>query len=185
MKRLDGDRCFYWMGFCLFCVQAAERSIASAIQVALPPDATISLEALEADEEEDHRRKTLGRLVEKLKHQARINPGVENRLSSFVERRNVFVHHFLNRFDLNASSGCDEAIEFCQLLASDALQLANLFHAVTLGFVGEPAPVTGGTVEVDWDAMPEEIAEPLKEIARFLPAIIRERKVLNDNRYRW
>ena len=169
------DDLFSWIGFCLFSIQAAEASIASAIEIALPVDGVISVEALEADEYE-HRRKTIGQLVRKLTQRARIDPGIEQRLESFISRRNEFVHGFQQRFDLSTKEGCAQAIAFCQDLGSDAFGLAQVFWAVSFAVIDRLEPVTSGAVRVDWDAMPREVAEPLREMARFFPAIIRERK---------
>jgi hypothetical protein len=166
---------FHWMGFCLFTIQAAESSIASAIEIALPANGVISVEGLEADEGE-HRKKTIGQLVKKLNQRARIDPGVEQRLDSFVSDRNAFVHHFSERFDLNSENGRAKAIAFCQEIGSDAFGLAQLFSVVSFAIVDKLEAVTGGAVDVDWDAMPKEVSEPFRELARFLPAIIREPK---------
>lgn len=166
---------FSWMGFCMFSIQAAESSIASAIQIALPKNRVISVETLEADEQE-HRRKTVGQLVRKLNERARIDPGIEQRLDAFISRRNEFVHGFQQRFDLNATEGRAQAIAFCQEVGSEAFVLAKVFYAVSFAVMDRLQPVTDGAVGANWDKMPKEVTEPLRELARFFPAIIRERK---------
>ena len=175
MAKETPDDLFFWMGFCLFTIQAAESAIASAIQIALPEKGVISVESLEAAEQE-HRKKTIGQLVRKLNNKARIDPGIEQRLVAFISNRNEFVHSFQRRFDLNGSEGHAQAIAFCQELASEAFGLTQVFCAVSCAAMDRLQPVTDGAVGANWDTMPKDIAEPVRELARIYPAIIRERK---------
>jgi hypothetical protein len=134
---------FFWVGACLMSIQAAERALAHAIEVALPTAGVISFTSLEADQEK-HRRQTLGQLVGQLNLRARIDPGIEEQLDSFIKRRNQFVHHFGATFDLGTTQGCSDAVAFCQQLTSDASNLAEVFYAVCFASYEQLAPLTNG-----------------------------------------
>lgn len=163
---------FFWIGFCLFAVQAAERSLGHLLTVGLPEHGIISVESLEADTDE-HRRKTLGQLVAKLSKRAEMHPEFVDRLNVFVENRNIFIHRFGGMFDLGTDEGIVEARAFCQALGNEAYQLTELLTAFLFGAYDRLSEATGGALTFDDRTLPEEEIRRMQEIGRLFPAFIR------------
>lgn len=166
---------YFWIGFCLYTVQATEQTLAEVLTVTLPKHGIITVKSLEADTEE-HRRKTLGHLTRKLLKRARIDSGIEKRLDSFLSRRNLLVHSFQQCYSFGTSEGRQAAIAFCQELATDAYELSLILSGVLFATFGELEAITKGAVHIDWDSLPMELSKSLKEIACAYPAIIRNKK---------
>jgi hypothetical protein len=84
----------------LVFVQSTENVLAQALQLAFHQNDLITLESLEAAEE-DTRRKTLGQLITRLRRRAEIAPDLEKLLDAFLCRPNPFVHGFVHRPEFN------------------------------------------------------------------------------------
>jgi hypothetical protein len=166
---------FFWIGFCLYIIQATEETLAEVLTITLPKHGIITVKSLEADTEE-HRRKTLGQLVRKLLKRARIDPGIEKQLDSFLSQRNLFVHSLQQCYSFDTSEGRQAAIAFCQELATDAYQLWLTLSGVLFATFGALDAITKGTVHIDWNSLPLKLSKSLKDIACAYPAIIRNKK---------
>ncbi len=166
---------FFWMGFCLYTIQATEQALAEVLTIALPKHGIITVKSLEVDSEE-HRRKTLGQLIAKLRRRARIDPGLKKQLDSFLTRRNLFVHDFQQHCSFGSTEGREAAIAFCQELATDAYRLSLILSGILFATFGELEAITKGAVHIDWNSLHGEVGMSLKQIACAYPAIIRDHK---------
>jgi hypothetical protein len=116
---------FFMMGHCLFCVQAVEFSLKSALSV------PFALQDLDS-EDRANRKKTLGTLLKKLRERVNINEDLEALLVIFVESRNLFTHHLTKEFDPGTRQGLIEIANFCQVLAIQAREVAKFLNAAVL-----------------------------------------------------
>lgn len=146
---------FFWTGFCLFCVQAAEKALGELLTVGFPEHGMISVESLDADSRE-HRRKTLGQLVAKLSKRADVHPGLADRLNDFVELRNDFVHRFGDMFQFQTDEGVVEAELFCQKLGTEAYVLTILLSGFLFAAYDRVSEATGGALSFGHEALSEE-----------------------------
>jgi hypothetical protein len=122
------------IGVTLLIVQAAERMLGQSLYriFGLPELVTVQdLERLDSEA----RRATLGRLVNSVRERVSLDPMFEQALVDFVQDRNVFVHHFGDRFDLGTSDGFAEAAMFVNRLMRRGMVLCETFAAFLIAFV--------------------------------------------------
>jgi len=122
------------IGVTLLVVRAAERTLGQSLFriFGLPDLVTVQdLERLDTEV----RRSTLGRLVKSVRDRVSLDPMFEQLLSEFVADRNVFVHHFDERFDLSTPDGLASATSFVNQLMKRGISLCETLTAFLIAFV--------------------------------------------------
>jgi hypothetical protein len=143
---------FFMIGYCLFCVQAVEFSLKSALNV------PFALQDLDS-EDRANRKRTLGILLKKLRERVDIDEDLEALLVTFVESRNLFTHHLTKEFDPSTRQGLIEIADFCQVLGIQAREVAKFLNAA----------IQAETPEIEFDgADAEEVLNLVPIISAYL-----------------
>lgn len=122
------------IGVTLLIVQSAERMLGQSLYRIFGLPELVTVQDLERLDNEA-RRATLGRLVNSVRERVALDPTFEQVLVDFVQDRNVFVHHFGDRFDLGTPDGFAEATMFVNRLMKRGMVLCETFAAFLIAFV--------------------------------------------------
>ena len=118
------------MAVALLLIQTTERVIKLCMTFVLQRSSPLTWEVLQRQKKEE-RRKTLGYFLGELRKRADLDPGFDNLLEEFLEKRNILVHDFggLDDYSLNSEAGLVAANTF-------VARMIQVTESVLLVFVG-------------------------------------------------
>jgi hypothetical protein len=133
------------MGAALLRIQNAEGVIKNCTTY-FTPEAGVTW-AMMQSEEAAERKKTLGYFLKKLREKLDVDPTFADLLSSFLDNRNTFIHHFQSvpGFNLDTIEGLQIGLAFVKELTRQAEHVTHVVHGFirnvggALGFEGEAA----------------------------------------------
>lgn len=123
------------IGKTLLEVQLAEEQLQVCLSYFLRMGEAATVEEIEAMAAED-RKKSLGKLITKIRERIHVDKSFDAKLTKFVEDRNAFAHRFLRvkGVSLHTDEGMKKGIEFMDDLSKQANEVRNvilgLMHAI-------------------------------------------------------
>lgn len=115
------------IGETLYMIQMAEDAIQNCCTYVFQDESDL-LEKLYSKEKQD-RKRTLGQIVSVVRKQVEVHPQFDVMLTTFVDKRNFFVHTMFNdaEFGLQSDELCKRTEEFLLDLQDYAWNIQNIF----------------------------------------------------------
>jgi hypothetical protein len=130
------------MAVTLLQIQGAEKALKTCISFVFPPPNATTIEMVEAQAEID-RKKTLKKLIDKLKEHVEVTELFDKQLSQFISERNQFAHDFLGApgVDFKTEAGLKKGIEFLNGVGALAVVVQNMIRGFLNAILGADAKV--------------------------------------------
>jgi hypothetical protein len=147
------------VGVQLLHFQAVENLLRLCTQIVLPSvpiEKLVDLHALEARE----RKKTLGYFMAALRSRAKVEPGLDDALSRFLEDRNTFVHNIdgFAGWNLRSAEGCAACVQILDSIGTRTEFVMGVFTGLLRAWElqnGKPVVIPG--YEAEFRRIEEEL----------------------------
>lgn len=119
------------IGKTLLDIQLAERQLKYCLSYFLRPPEVKTVEEIEAMAAAD-RKKSLTRLIAKMRERIVIDKGFDDKLTKFIEDRNTFAHDFLSAdgVSLHNDEGLKKGIELTKSLTAQANEIRKVIKGL-------------------------------------------------------
>lgn len=126
------------IGAVLVAMQVAERIIAGALTLVLPPSQIRTLDDLTRESAANHRA-TIGALLKKLKQRVDLDEDFEEVLTAFLKDRNDLIHDMdrIPGFDLRSRPGLEVADRFLSNLMENTETVTRAFVSLMVDWCNQ------------------------------------------------